>query len=183
MIKNDKWIREMSIKYDMIKPFEKDQIKNLKISYGTSSYGYDMRLSNKFMLIKSGVKILDPKHLSDRLFIYRTVNNYIKIPPNSTILGKSVEYFKIPRNILTIAFGKSTYIRCGILINITPFEPEWEGYVTLSIANMTSIYVKVYINEGIAQVLFLSVNEVCEKSYVDKKGKYNIQKIITHAKI
>jgi dCTP deaminase len=167
----------------MIDPFEPGQVRAGKISYGTSSYGYDIRLSNEFKIMKKGVGVLDPKQSQDNLFDAVTVNDYIEIHPNSVVLGKTIEYFRIPRDIVTIAFGKSTYARCGIFVNITPFEPEWEGYVTLSIANTTSVPVRVYVNEGIAQVLFLGVNEICEVSYADRKGKYQAQKTITSAKI
>jgi dCTP deaminase len=126
---------------------------------------------------------LDPKNMPETLFKPIMVKDYIEIAPNSVVLGKSIEYFRIPRDIITIAFGKSTYSRCGVFINITPFEPEWEGYVTLSIANTANISVKVYANEGIAQILFLGCNEVCETSYADRKGKYQAQKDITSAKI
>lgn len=183
MVKNDKWIKKMAVERKMIDPFEQGQVRDGKISYGTSSYGYDMRLSNEFKIMKNGARVLDPKQSQDNLFDTVTVNDYIEIPPNSVILGKTIEYFRIPRDIVTIAFGKSTYARCGIFVNITPFEPEWEGYVTLSIANTTSAPVRVYANEGIAQVLFLGVNEICEVSYADRKGKYQAQKTITSAKI
>jgi dCTP deaminase len=183
MVKNDKWIKKMAVERKMIDPFEQGQVRDGKISYGTSSYGYDMRLSNEFKIMKKGTRVLDPKQAQDSLSDAVNVNDYIKIPPNSVVLGKTIEYFRIPRDIVTIAFGKSTYARCGIFVNITPFEPEWEGYVTLSIANITSVPVRVYANEGIAQVLFLGVNEICEISYADRKGKYQAQKTITSAKI
>jgi dCTP deaminase len=183
MVKNDKWIKKMAVESKMIDPFEPGQVRDGKISYGTSSYGYDMRLSNEFKIMKKGARVLDSKLSQDNLFDTVTVNDYIEIPPNSVVLGKTIEYFRIPRDIVTIAFGKSTYARCGIFVNITPFEPEWEGYVTLSIANTTSVPVRVYANEGIAQVLFLGVNEICEISYADRKGKYQAQKTITSAKI
>jgi dCTP deaminase len=183
MVKNDKWIKKMSLEHKMIEPFEAIQISEGKISYGTSSYGYDMRLSNEFMIMKKEQDVLDPKQSQERFFEPLIVKNCIEIPPNSIILGKTIEYFRIPRDIVTIAFGKSTYARCGIFVNITPFEPEWEGYVTLSIANTTFLPVKIYANEGIAQVLFLGAKEVCEISYADRKGKYQAQKTITSAKI
>ena len=185
MVKSDKWIIKKSLEDKMIEPFEAGQVKDGKISFGTSSYGYDMRLSDKFMLMKAndGQTVLDPKKSPEELFENVTVKDFIVIPPNSIVLGKTVEYFRIPRDVVTIAFGKSTYARCGILVNVTPFEPEWEGFVTLSIANTTSSPVKVYANEGIAQVLFLGADEVCEISYADRKGKYQAQKTITSAKI
>ncbi|GHT32796.1 dCTP deaminase [Endomicrobiia bacterium] len=183
MVKNDKWIKKMSLEHKMIEPFEAGQVREGRISYGTSSYGYDMRLSNEFMVMKKDTGTIDPKQSQEELFESVTVEHYIEIAPNSIILGKTIEYFKIPRDIITIAFGKSTYARCGIFVNITPFEPEWEGFVTLSIANTTSLPVKVYANEGIAQVLFLGASDVCEVSYADRKGKYQAQKTITSAKI
>ncbi|MDR1418444.1 MAG: dCTP deaminase [Endomicrobium sp.] len=182
MIKNDKWIKTMALEKGLIEPFEPNQVREGKISFGTSSYGYDMRVSNEFMVMKNNAKAIDPKNSSD-IFELVVVKDFIEIPPNSIVLGKTIEYFKIPRDIVTIAFGKSTYARCGIFVNITPFEPEWEGFVTLSIANTTSLPIKVYTGEGIAQVLFLQASEVCETSYADKKGKYQAQKTITQAKI
>ncbi|MDR0723818.1 MAG: dCTP deaminase [Endomicrobium sp.] len=182
MVKNDKWIKKMALEKGLIEPFEPNQVRKGKVSFGTSSYGYDMRISNEFMIMNNNAKILDPKNSVD-VFKSIIVTNFIEIPPNSIILGKTIEYFRIPRDIVTIAFGKSTYARCGIFVNITPFEPEWEGYVTLSISNTTSLPVRVYANEGIAQVLFLQANEVCEASYADRKGKYQAQKTITQAKI
>ena len=182
MVKNDKWIKKMALQKGLIDPFEPNQVRDRKVSFGTSSYGYDMRISNEFMIMNNNAKVLDPKNSVD-VFKSIIVIDFIEIPPNSIILGKTIEYFRIPRDIVTIAFGKSTYARCGIFVNITPFEPEWEGYVTLSISNTTSLPVKIYVNEGIAQVLFLQASEVCETSYADKKGKYQAQKAITQAKI
>ncbi|MDR2676819.1 MAG: dCTP deaminase [Endomicrobium sp.] len=210
MVKNDKWIKKMALKYNMIKPFEpvhvrrilglpkknkekinlchdiRDQINGHElgvISFGTSSYGYDMRLSTEFMVMDKRTKIIDPKKSHDVLFKTITIKKCIEIHPNSLVLGKTIEYFKIPKDVIAIAFGKSTYTRCGIFINITPFEPEWEGYVTLSIVNTTSALVKVYANEGIAQVLFLGADKVCGVSYSDRNGKYQSQKNITFTKI
>ncbi|MDR2398933.1 MAG: dCTP deaminase [Endomicrobium sp.] len=183
MVKSDKWIKKMAVEYKMIEPFEPGQVRNGNISFGTSSYGYDIRLSNEFKIMKQNAGVLDPKQSQDNLFESIAVDNYIDIAPNSVILGKTIEYFRISRDIVTIAFGKSTYARCGIFVNITPFEPEWEGYVTLSIANTTSVPVRVYAKEGIAQVLFLGVSEICEVSYADRQGKYQAQKTITSAKI
>lgn len=185
MVKNDKWIKKMALEHKMIEPFEPQQVKDGKISFGTSSYGYDMRLSDEFMIMKphDGQAVLDPKNSADSMFEPVKVKDFIVVAPNSIVLGKTIEYFRIPRDVVTIAFGKSTYARCGILVNVTPFEPEWEGFVTLSIANTTSSPVKVYANEGIAQVLFLGASEVCEISYADRKGKYQAQKTITSAKI
>ncbi|MDR1941061.1 MAG: dCTP deaminase [Endomicrobium sp.] len=188
MVKNDKWIKTMALDKKIIEPFEPGQIKQVDgrgvISFGTSSYGYDMRLSDEFMIMKPVKRdtVLDPKQSSD-IFETIKVKDFIIVEPNSVALGRTIEYFRIPRDIVTIAFGKSTYARCGIFVNITPFEPEWEGYVTLSIANASNLPVKVYANEGIAQVLFLGAHEVCQTSYADRKGKYQSQKTITQAKI
>ncbi|MCL1972478.1 MAG: dCTP deaminase [Endomicrobia bacterium] len=189
MVKNDKWIIKNALEKKIIESFEAGQVKKVNgngvISFGTSSYGYDMRLSDEFMVMKAhdGKTVLDPKQSAESLFESVKVKDHIVVPPNSIILGKTIEYFRIPRDVVTIAFGKSTYARCGIFVNVTPFEPEWEGFVTLSIANTTSLPVKVYANEGIAQVLFLGASEVCEVSYADRKGKYQAQKSITSAKI
>ncbi|MDR3125412.1 MAG: dCTP deaminase [Endomicrobium sp.] len=182
MVKNDKWIKKMALDQGLIEPFEPNQVREGNISFGISSYGYDMRVSNEFMIMDRNVNILDPKNAVNT-FKSIIVKEFIEMPPNSTVLGKTIEYFRIPRDIVTIAFGKSTYARCGIFINITPFEPLWEGYVTLSIANTTTLPVKVYANEGIAQVLFLQASQTCEVSYADRKGKYQAQKTITQAKI
>ncbi|MDR1259984.1 MAG: dCTP deaminase [Endomicrobium sp.] len=204
MIKNDEWIKKMVFEYDMINPFEPIHINKIKkpcydinnvnqvgnqciqkvISFGVSSYGYDVKLSSEFMVMDNKkTKIIDPKKSHEILFKSVIVKDYIKVLPYSLVLGRTVEYFKIPRNVITIAFGKSTYARCGILVNVTPFEPEWEGYVTLSIVNTASVPVKVYVNEGIAQVMFLKSDEVCKVSYLDRKGKYQSQKDIVLAKI
>ncbi|MDR3243206.1 MAG: dCTP deaminase [Elusimicrobiota bacterium] len=181
MVKNDRWIKKMATEHKMIEPFEPSNIGEGKISFGTSSYGYDMRLSDEFMIMKK-IMVLDPKN-SQANFESVKVKDFIDIEPNSVVLGKTIEYFRIPRDIVTIAFGKSTYARCGIFVNITPFEPQWEGFVTLSIANTTSSKARVYANEGIAQVLFLQSDEVCEISYADRKGKYQSQKNIVLSKI
>jgi len=183
MIKPDKWIREMAAK-GMIEPFAPEQVKDGKISFGVSSYGYDMRVADEFKVFDGSKNdLLDPKKYNPALFREVKAKEYIEIPPNSFILARSVEYFRIPRNILTICFGKSTYARCGLIVNVTPFEPEWEGFVTMSISNTSGASVKLYCNEGIAQVIFMESNEVCQTSYADKKGKYQAQKEITHAKI
>ena len=183
MIKNDKWIKEMGAK-GMIEPFAPEQVKDGKISFGVSSYGYDMRVADEFKVFDGSKNdLLDPKKFNPALFREVKAKEHIEIPPHSFVLARSVEYFRIPRKILTICFGKSTYARCGVIINVTPFEPEWEGYVTMSISNTSPSSVKLYVNEGIAQVLFLESDEACEISYADKKGKYQAQKDITHAKI
>ncbi|MDR1511538.1 MAG: dCTP deaminase [Endomicrobium sp.] len=185
MVKSDKWIKQMSFEYKMIEPFEERQMRDGKISFGTSSYGYDMRLSNEFMVIDKVTKeeVVDPKKMPEKLFENIKVKDCIVIPPNSIVLGKTIEYFRIPKNILTITFGKSTYARCGIFVNVTPFEPEWEGKATIPIVNTVSVPVKVYVNEGIAQVLFLETGNICDISYADRGGKYQKQKTITPAKI
>jgi dCTP deaminase len=173
-IKSDKWIKMMAKKHKMIEPFEESRIIKGVISYGLGSYGYDIRLAGEYRVFK-GKRVVDPKN-PDGLEFEQVEGNYCLIPPNSFILGRSIEYFRIPRNIITICIGKSTYARCGIVVNVTPFEPEWEGYATLHIANNTPCFAKVYANEGIAQILFLEADEVCQTSYKDKKGRYNKQK-------
>ena len=184
MVKSDKWIKQMAVEKKMIEPFEPEQIRK-GISYGTSSYGYDMRISGEFKIMKqkNDGTFIDPKKIDSNLFTDVKVDDFIILQPQTVALAKTVEYFRIPRDIITIAFGKSTYARCGILVNITPFEPEWEGFATLAISNISSMPVKVYANEGIGQLLFLQASEVCQTSYADKKGKYRAQKAITTAKI
>jgi len=181
-IKNDRWIREMALK-GMITPFEEKQIRDNVISYGVSSYGYDIRIGDEYKIFTNiNNVIVDPKKFEPKSFIdYK--GEYCIIPPNSFALAKSIEHFKIPRNILTICLGKSTYARCGIIVNVTPFEPEWEGIVTIEISNTTPLPAKIYSNEGIAQVLFFEADEECEISYSDKKGKYQSQLGITLPKI
>ncbi len=180
MVKPDHWIRKMSEKHGMIEPFAESKSGVGVISYGVSAYGYDMRISNTFKVFES-TGIIDPKTQSTDLYREITADVF-KMPPHSSVLARSVEYFRIPRDIITITFGKSTYARCGVLVNVTPFEPEWEGYVTISILNLSGNTVKLYADEGIAQVVFLGADEVCETSYADKKGKYQSQKEITVAK-
>jgi dCTP deaminase len=178
-IKSDKWIRQMALKKEMIKPFSAGRIKRGKISYGLSSYGYDIRVADEFKVFTNvNTTIVDPKNFDPRSLV-DIKGNFCIIPPNSFVLARTVEYFKIPRNILTICLGKSTYVRCGIIVNVTPFEPEWEGYATLEISNTTPLPAKIYANEGIAQIIFLEADEECETSYKDKKGKYQAQKKIT----
>ncbi|MDH5203087.1 MAG: dCTP deaminase [Nitrospirota bacterium] len=182
MVKNDRWIKEMAAK-GMIKPFQEEQVKEGSISYGVSSYGYDMRIADEFKLFTQlHNTVIDPKALDTKSFIDFKGNICI-IPPHSFVLGRSVEYFRIPREIIVICLGKSTYARCGIVINVTPLEPEWEGFVTIEISNTAPLPVKIYSQEGIAQLLFLEGSEMCEKSYADKAGKYQAQKGITLAKI
>ena len=167
----------------MIEPFEDKQVREGVISFGLSSYGYDMRVSDEFRIFHNALApVVDPKAFDQRSFIEVKADDCI-IPPNSFALARSVEYFRIPRNVLTITVGKSTYARCGIITNVTPFEPEWEGHVTLEISNTTPLPARVYANEGIAQVLFFESDEVCETSYKDKKGKYQGQMGVTLPKL
>ncbi len=185
-IQPDKWIRKMAHERGMIEPFAESQVRNLRgaaskyvISYGLSSYGYDVRVSNEFKIFTNVYNsVVDPKGFSDDSFVDIKTDVCV-IPPNSFALARTVEYFRIPRDILTLCVGKSTYARCGIIVNVTPFEPEWEGYVTLEISNTTPLPAKIYANEGIAQVLFFSAAENCEVSYADRKGKYMKQQGIT----
>ena len=178
-IKSDKWIRGMSLKEEMISPFVDNQIRKGTISYGLSSYGYDIRVSDEYKIFTNvNNSVVDPKKFDEKSFIDFKGDVCI-VPPNSFALARSIEYFKIPRNILTICLGKSTYARCGIIVNVTPFEPEWEGYVTLEISNTTPLPAKIYSNEGLCQVIFFESDEICEKSYKDKKGKYQSQRGIT----
>lgn len=183
-IKEDEWIRKMAINEGMIHPFVDQQIRfNEKkqhiVSYGLSSYGYDLRVSNEFKVFTNVYNsIVDPKCFTDESFVNISAEVCI-IPPNSFALARSVEYFKIPRNILTICLGKSTYARCGIIVNVTPFEPEWEGHVTIEISNTTPLPAKIYANEGIAQVIFFEAANTCKISYADRGGKYQKQHGIT----
>ncbi|NNM82550.1 MAG: dCTP deaminase [Burkholderiales bacterium] len=186
-IKSDKWIRRMAKEHGMIEPFEAGQIKEANghriVSYGTSSYGYDIRCSNEFKLFTNiNTTIVDPKNFDPNSFVDFQGDVCI-IPPNSFALARTVEYFRIPRNVLTICLGKSTYARCGIIVNVTPFGPEWEGYVTLEFSNTTPLPAKIYANEGVAQVLFFESDEVCETSYSDRKGKYLGQHGVTLPKM
>lgn len=178
MIKNDRWIREMASK-GMIKPFNEKQVREGVISSGVSSYGYDMRISDEFKIFTNiNTTIVDPKNFDPQSFVDFKGEVCI-IPPNSFALGRSVEYFTIPRDVLVICLGKSTYARCGIVVNVTPLEPEWEGHVTIEISNTTPLPAKIYAEEGIAQLLFLGSEQVCERSYADKSGKYQAQRGIT----
>ncbi|WP_022670160.1 dCTP deaminase [Hippea alviniae] len=181
-IKNDRWIIEMA-KKGMIEPFADRQVRESVISYGVSSYGYDMRIADEFKIFTNvNNTIVDPKDFTEKNYVDFKGDVCI-IPPNSFVLARSVEYFRIPRNILTICVGKSTYARCGLIVNVTPFEPEWEGYVTIEISNSTPIPAKVYAFEGIAQVLFFEADEECLVSYADKKGKYQKQMGLTPPKL
>jgi len=175
VIKSDRWIRQQAVEKGMIKPFEERQVRAGVISYGLSSYGYDLRIADEFKIFTNiNNTLVDPKAFDPRSFVDYQGPVCI-VPPNSFALGRSVEYFKIPRNVLTICVGKSTYARCGIITNVTPFEPEWEGFVTLEISNTTPLPAKIYANEGIAQVLFFESDEVCQTSYADRQGKYQGQ--------
>ena len=178
-IKADRWIKKMSLEHGMIEPFEDRQVRQGVISYGLSSYGYDIRVADEFKVFTNiNSTVVDPKNFDARSFVDVKADICI-IPPNSFALAKTVEYFRIPRNVLTICVGKSTYARCGLIVNVTPFEPEWEGFVTLEISNTTPLPAKVYANEGISQVLFFESDEVCEVSYADKAGKYQKQQGLT----
>jgi dCTP deaminase len=182
-IKSDKWIKRMALERRMIEPFSESQVRDGVISYGLSSYGYDIRVADEFKIFTNiNTTIVDPKRFDQQSFVDFKGEVCI-IPPNSFALARTVEYFRIPRNILTICVGKSTYARCGIIVNVTPFEPEWEGTATLEISNTTPIPAKIYANEGIAQVIFFESDEVCETSYADKKGKYQAQRSITLPRI
>ena len=182
-IKPDKWITRMVKEYGMIEPYVEEQIKDNTVSFGVSSYGYDIRIADEFKIFTNiNSTVVDPKNFDPESFIDFKGEVAI-IPPNSFALGRSVEYFRIPRNVMTLCVGKSTYARCGIITNVTPFEPDWEGYVTLEISNTTPLPAKIYANEGIAQVLFFESDEDCLVSYGDKKGKYQGQKGITLPKV
>lgn len=174
MLKNDRWIREMA-KKGMIEPFIAAQVKEGVISYGLSSYGYDIRVADEFKVFTNvNATIVDPKHFDPKSLV-DFKGDYCLIPPNSFALARSVEYFRIPRDVLAICLGKSTLARCGIIVNITPLEPQWEGYITIEISNTSPLPAKIYAHEGIAQVIFLSSEEECETSYADKHGKYQRQ--------
>jgi dCTP deaminase len=178
-IKSDRWIRRMAQEHGMIEPFEPRQVRDGVISYGLSSYGYDMRVDRSFRIFTNVMSaVVDPKDFDQRSFV-EFEGDVCIIPPNSFALARSVEYFRIPRSIMTICVGKSTYARCGIITNVTPFEPEWEGHVTLEISNTTPLPARIYAEEGIAQVLFFESDEVCETSYADRKGKYQKQVEVT----
>ncbi len=175
-VKSDHWIRRMVRENEMISPFAESQVRENVISYGLSSYGYDLRVADEYKIFTNvNSTIVDPKHFDERSFV-EFKGPVCIVPPNSFALARSVEYFKIPRSILTICVGKSTYARCGIIVNVTPLEPEWEGFVTLEISNTTPLPARVYSNEGLCQLVFFESDEVCETSYKDKKGKYQSQK-------
>ena len=182
-IKSDRWIRQMAVEKSMISPFVGNQIREHLgqkiISYGTSSYGYDVRCADEFKVFTNINSVtVDPKNFDPASFV-DIKSDVCIIPPNSFALARTIEYFKIPRNVLTICLGKSTYARCGIIVNVTPLEPEWEGHVTLEFSNTTPLPAKIYANEGVAQFLFLESDEVCEVSYLDRAGKYQGQRGVT----
>jgi dCTP deaminase len=178
-VKSDRWIRKMALEHRMIEPFVEKQVREGVISFGLSSYGYDIRIADEFKIFTNiNSSIVDPKHFDPKSFVDFEGDVCI-IPPNSFALARTVEYFRIPRDVITVCLGKSTYARCGIIVNVTPFEPEWEGIVTLEVSNTTPLPAKIYAGEGIAQVLFFESDEVCETSYADKKGKYQAQQTLT----
>ena len=178
-LKPDNWIRKMAKEHRMIEPFEPGQARNGQISYGVSSYGYDIRVADEYMIFTNVYSaIVDPKNFDPRSMVeYK--GDVCVIPPNSFALARTVEYFRIPKNVLTVCLGKSTYARCGIIVNVTPFEPEWEGHVTLEFSNTTPLPAKIYANEGVAQVIFFEGDEECDISYKDRGGKYQGQTGVT----
>lgn len=182
MVKSDRWIKRMA-KKGMITPFTARQVRAGVISYGVSSYGYDFRIHDEYKIFTNvNMPVVDPKQFDRKSFI-DFKGKVCVIPPNSFALGRSVEYFRIPRSVITLCVGKSTYARCGIIINVTPLEPEWEGYITVEISNTTPLPARIYSREGIGQILFFEGDEVCEQSYADKKGKYQGQKDIVLPKV
>ena len=182
-VKSDKWIRQMATEHGMIEPFSEKQVRDKVISYGLSSYGYDVRIAHEFKIFTNiNHMVVDPKDFDPRSFVDYEGEQCI-IPPNSFALAETIERFRMPRNVLGICVGKSTYARCGIITNVTPFEPEWEGLVTLEVSNTTPLPAKIYAGEGIAQVLFFESDEECEISYADKKGKYQAQQGLTLPKL
>jgi dCTP deaminase len=182
-LKPDHWIRKMALEHRMIEPFADSQVRDGVISFGVSSYGYDIRVADEFKIFTNVFSAtVDPKDFNPKSMVdYK--GDICVIPPNSFALARTIEYFRIPRSVLTVCLGKSTYARCGIIVNVTPFEPEWEGYVTLEISNTTPLPAKIYANEGIAQVLFFEADDLCEVSYADKKGKYQAQQAIVLPKL
>ena len=182
-IKADRWIRQMSLEHQMIEPFVEGQVNRGCVSFGVSSYGYDIRVADEFKIFTNvRTSVVDPKNFQPESFVdYQ--GEVCLVPPNSFALARTVEYFRIPRNVLTLCLGKSTYARCGIIVNVTPFEPEWEGFATLEISNTTPLPAKIYANEGIAQVIFFEADEECATSYRDRKGRYQAQQGITLPKV
>jgi len=182
-IKADRWIKKMALEQSMISPFEEKQVRQGVISFGLSSYGYDVRIADEFKIFTNVFSaVVDPKNFDPKSFVDFKGEVCI-IPPNSFILGRTVEYMRIPRQVMTVCVGKSTYARCGQVVNVTPLEPGWEGYVTLEISNTTPLPAKIYANEGIAQILFFESDEQCMVSYADKKGKYQAQQGVTLPKV
>jgi dCTP deaminase len=182
-LKPDHWIRRMARDHKMIEPFVEGQVRDGVISYGVSSYGYDIRVADEYKIFTNIFSaIVDPKNFDAKSMV-DFIGPICVIPPNSFVLARTVEYFRIPRGVLTVCLGKSSYARCGLIVNVTPFEPEWEGYVTLEISNTTPLPARVYSNEGIAQVLFFEADEQCEISYADRKGKYQKQQTIVLPKV
>ncbi|HUR34679.1 MAG TPA: dCTP deaminase [Vicinamibacterales bacterium] len=182
-IKADRWITRMALEHGMIEPFVERQARAGVVSYGVSSYGYDIRVADEYKVFTNIYNtVVDPKNFDPKSFVDIKADVCI-IPPNSFALARTSEYFRIPRDILTVCLGKSTYARCGIIVNVTPFEPEWEGHVTIEISNTTPLPAKIYSNEGIAQVLFFQGDEPCEVSYKDKQGKYQAQRGVTLPRI
>ena len=182
-LKPDHWIRKTAVEQRMIEPFVEDQVRDGVISYGVSSYGYDIRVADEFMIFTNvHSAIVDPKNFDTKSMVEFKGDSCI-IPPNSFALARTIEYFRVPRNVLVICLGKSTYARCGIIVNVTPLEPEWEGHVTLEFSNTTSLPAKIYANEGVAQMIFLQSDEACSVSYRDRKGKYQGQTGVTLPKI
>ena len=182
-VQSDKWIKKMAKDHEMISPFEEGQVRGNKISFGTSSYGYDARVATEFKVFTNvNSEVVDPKNFKSTNFVTKTGLECI-IPPNSFVLASTVEYFKIPKDILVICLGKSTYARCGIIVNVTPLEPDWEGYVTMEISNTTPLPAKIYANEGVAQFIFLKGNEKPDITYADRNGKYMKQSGVTLPKV
>ena len=182
-LKPDNWIKKMALEHRMIEPFVDAQVRAGVISYGVSSYGYDIRVADEYKIFTNVFStIVDPKNFDPKSMVDYKGDNCV-IPPNSFVLARTVEYFRIPRQVLTICLGKSSYARCGLIVNVTPFEPEWEGYVTLEISNTTPLPARIYSNEGIAQVLFFEGDAPCDISYADKKGKYQKQQSIQLPKL
>jgi dCTP deaminase len=183
-LKPDHWIRRMALEQKMIEPFTESLKRDGVISYGLSSYGYDMRVANEFKVFTNVYSaVVDPKNFNTASFVDIVTDDVCTVPPNSFALARSIEYFRIPRKVLCVCLGKSTYARAGIVVNVTPFEPAWEGYVTIEISNTTPLPAKIYANEGIAQVLFFEADEECEISYADRKGKYQSQTGVTPPKL
>jgi dCTP deaminase len=182
-VMSDRWIRRMALEHGMIEPFHEKQVREGVVSFGVSSYGYDARIADEFKIFTNiNHTVVDPKDFDPRSFVDVKAGECI-IPPNSFALARTVEYFRIPRNVLVVCVGKSTYARCGIIVNVTPLEPEWEGIVTLEVSNTTPLPARIYANEGIAQFLFFEGDEPCETSYADKKGKYQAQQGLTLPKL